>query len=180
MILFTVKQIERWNNLMLITKGVEQEPEYHPEGDVWTHSFQCLGNALRETKDTDLILAAWFHDIGKAIIRKGHEKESVRLMDDELSPKTLWLIKNHMRVRTFLSGEMHQLKKVREILDSAFFPQLIHLRRLDAKSRKPNRQFTIEPRDLAERLNDTVRCHFEHNKAKRRIAWRVNNAYKVR
>ncbi len=177
MILFTEEQISQWFNLMLITKGVEQEEKHHPEGDVWNHSFQALGIAMRETKDTDLIIAALFHDIGKSVITHGHEKESVRMMEDEISPKSLWLIQHHMRSRLFLSGEMNKHSKVRELLDNPFFPQLMHLRRIDAKARKPNRKYWIEPIDLADRLNKCVEEHFEHNKNRAKLRRDIANAH---
>ncbi len=43
--------------------GVEQPPEFHPEGDVWTHTRIML-NAMA-TDDPVLAWAVWLHDIGK-------------------------------------------------------------------------------------------------------------------
>ena len=47
-------------------EGVMQHLLYHPEGDVFIHSLQALYIAFRETNDTNLILAAMLHDVGKA------------------------------------------------------------------------------------------------------------------
>ncbi len=44
-------------------KGVAQPPQFHPEGDVWTHTRIML-NAM-ETNDPVLAWAVWLHDIGK-------------------------------------------------------------------------------------------------------------------
>ncbi len=44
-------------------KGVAQPPEFHPEGDVWTHTLMML-EGLREPTIT-LALAALLHDVGK-------------------------------------------------------------------------------------------------------------------
>ena len=44
-------------------KGVEQPPEYHPEGDVWTHTMMML-DGLR-TPSITLALGVLLHDIGK-------------------------------------------------------------------------------------------------------------------
>lgn len=44
-------------------QGVEQPPEFHPEGDVWIHTRLML-NAM-ETDDPVLAWAVWLHDIGK-------------------------------------------------------------------------------------------------------------------
>ena len=45
-------------------KGVEQPPEFHPEGDVWTHTLMML-DGLREPSLT-LALGALLHDVGQA------------------------------------------------------------------------------------------------------------------
>src|ERR1700693_5451930 len=44
-------------------KGVEQPPEFHPEGDVWTHTLIML-DGLREPTPT-LALGVLLHDAGK-------------------------------------------------------------------------------------------------------------------
>ena len=44
-------------------KGVAQPPEFHPEGDVWTHTMMML-DGLREPSIT-LALGVLLHDIGK-------------------------------------------------------------------------------------------------------------------
>lgn len=44
-------------------KGVQQPPEYHPEGDVWTHTLLML-EGLRAPTPT-LALGVLLHDIGK-------------------------------------------------------------------------------------------------------------------
>ena len=54
--------------------GVEQEPEWHPEGDVWTHNNMVLDEAakLRREEHGDfenmaLMLGALCHDLGKPL-----------------------------------------------------------------------------------------------------------------
>ena len=44
-------------------KGVPQPPEFHPEGDVWTHVLLMLG-AMRDPTPT-LALGVLLHDVGK-------------------------------------------------------------------------------------------------------------------
>ncbi len=44
-------------------KGVEQPPEFHPEGDVWAHTMRML--ELLEKPSLTLALGVLFHDIGK-------------------------------------------------------------------------------------------------------------------
>ena len=52
--------------------GVAQEPDWHPEGDVWTHTMMVLDQAARlrseiegETEKLALMLGALCHDLGK-------------------------------------------------------------------------------------------------------------------
>jgi len=44
-------------------KGVEQPPEFHPEGDVWTHTLLMLG--AMENPTPTLALGVLLHDAGK-------------------------------------------------------------------------------------------------------------------
>lgn len=46
-------------------KGVQQSPEYHPEGDVWTHTLLVL-EQLDHAPET-LALGALLHDVGKPV-----------------------------------------------------------------------------------------------------------------
>jgi tRNA nucleotidyltransferase (CCA-adding enzyme) len=51
--------------------GCEQEPEWHPEGDVWTHTLMVVDKAREQNHDLDrprritVMLGAVCHDIGK-------------------------------------------------------------------------------------------------------------------
>jgi len=53
----------------------EQEPLYHPEGDVWIHTLMCLDEMAKiktnnEYKDLVLFLAILCHDLGKPLCTK--------------------------------------------------------------------------------------------------------------
>jgi tRNA nucleotidyltransferase (CCA-adding enzyme) len=51
--------------------GCEQEPEWHPEGDVWTHTLMVIDKARELNRDLDrprlitVMLGAVCHDLGK-------------------------------------------------------------------------------------------------------------------
>jgi tRNA nucleotidyltransferase (CCA-adding enzyme) len=51
--------------------GCEQEPDWHPEGDVWVHTLLVIDNAVGESRDLDrarrltIMLGAVCHDFGK-------------------------------------------------------------------------------------------------------------------
>jgi tRNA nucleotidyltransferase (CCA-adding enzyme) len=105
-------------------KGVGQEPRYHPEGDVWTHTLLCLDamaglRSGHERRDLVLMLATLCHDFGKAAATqedeghfpaKGHEAEGVlpterflrRLSDEQrLFDAVVPLVKEHHRPLLF-------------------------------------------------------------------------------
>ena len=75
-ILFDKKFMEPLFNALERCVGIEQNNKYHPEKDVFNHSLQVLRLAFRETIDTDLILAAMLHDVGKADNKLGHKRNS--------------------------------------------------------------------------------------------------------
>lgn len=84
--------------------GVPQDPEWHPEGDVWSHTLHCLDAFARGRvgdRDEDLIvgLAVLLHDLGKATRTKvephdgrihsyGHEEAGVPLAEKFLAQVT--------------------------------------------------------------------------------------------
>ena len=53
--------------------GCEQEPEWHPEGDVWTHTLMVVDKARELNRDLDrpqlitVMLGAICHDLGKPL-----------------------------------------------------------------------------------------------------------------
>lgn len=95
-------------------KGVEQPPQFHPEGDVWTHTLLLLGQLEAGCSPT-LAWGALLHDVGKPptfrrapdrIRFDGHVEVGVamaaeicrrfRFSNDE-TWQTLALVENHMR-----------------------------------------------------------------------------------
>lgn len=96
-----------------------QHPEYHPEGNVWTHTLLVMDQAarLRPALPADWRLAYMFgmllHDIGKPVTTDlktftayGHEKAGLPLAkqfmerisnESELIDRTLRIVETHMR-----------------------------------------------------------------------------------
>src|SRR5579872_325924 len=83
--------IALWPELWSL-QGCPQDPEWHPEGDVWTHTIQVLDIArtrvdhLSKPKALTVLLAALCHDFGKPLTTKvidgrtralGHEAAGV-------------------------------------------------------------------------------------------------------
>jgi tRNA nucleotidyltransferase (CCA-adding enzyme) len=50
--------------------GVEQPPEYHPEGDAFNHTMEVVDRAATATENTNIRYAALVHDFGKGITPK--------------------------------------------------------------------------------------------------------------
>lgn len=94
-------------------KGVPQPPQFHPEGDVWTHTLLLLEN-LPSAAPLPLALAALLHDTGKPptftvtdrIRFNGHAEAGARIAARVLQrlkypsaiiDASVSLVKNHMR-----------------------------------------------------------------------------------
>lgn len=93
---------------------VPQDPRWHPEGDVWTHTLLVIEN-LPSNATFAMALAALLHDVGKAtttvvhetgrITAHGHENESKKIavevlddlgVDSKLKDEVLFLVFRHM------------------------------------------------------------------------------------
>lgn len=142
-------------------QGVKHSEKYHPEGDVLTHSLQVLRIAFRESVDTDLILAAFLHDIGKFENSHGHEQLAVEWLNSYCSVKTLWLIENHMRIHYYLNGTMTKLGKCLELAHHPWLPELIQLARWDKIGRVPGVKLVYDKVVIIERLNKAAQEHFK-------------------
>jgi hypothetical protein len=93
---------------------VPQDPRWHPEGDVWTHTLLVLEN-LPSNASFAMSLSDLFHDIGKAattviqecgrITAYGHEGVSAKIAleildllgaDEELKNDVSFIVRHHM------------------------------------------------------------------------------------
>ena len=135
--------------------------QYHPEPDVFNHLLQVTEVAFKESHDTDLIIAAMLHDIGKADNSHNHEKISCKWLEPYASIKTLWLIKNHMRIWRYLTGEMQRLMKRQELAQHPWLPELIQLASWDKMGRRANFTPRYNKEKIVERLNEAAEKHFE-------------------
>jgi poly(A) polymerase len=127
-------------------KGVEQPPQFHPEGDVWQHTLLLL-EQLRNPTPT-LALGALLHDIGKPntfrvaerIRFDGHVEEGVRLahailtrlrFSREEMEQVEALVENHMRFKDVPQMKESTLKR---FLRLPAFEEHLELHRLDVMS----------------------------------------------
>ena len=132
-------------------KGVEQPPEYHPEGDVWTHTLMLL-QQLEPGCAMTLGWGALLHDIGKPatfqppsgpgdrIRFNGHVEVGVKIGEEicrrlrfsnEETAQILALIQNHMRFSDVPHMKTSTLKRFFR-LDR--FPEHLALHRMDCRA----------------------------------------------
>ena len=125
--------------------GVEQPPEFHPEGDVWTHTLMML-EQLPAGVSATLALGALLHDVGKPatfqpgpgrIRFNGHVEVGVRIAEDICrrlrfsnyeSEQIAALVENHMRF-----GDVQRMKEstLKRFFRLNNFPEHLALHRMD-------------------------------------------------
>jgi poly(A) polymerase len=127
-------------------KGVEQPPEFHPEGDVWTHTLIML-EGLRQPS-IELALGVLLHDIGKPATFRiadrirfdGHVEKGVEIAHALLTrlryptaviEQAEALIANHMRFKDVPNMRESKLKR---FLRMPKFEEHLELHRLDCSS----------------------------------------------
>jgi len=127
-------------------KGVEQPPEYHPEGDVFVHTMKML-EALERPSAT-LALGVLLHDVGKPrtqtfedrIRFNGHEKVGAEMtaeictrlrLSNTDAERVTWLVGQHMRVSAV--KEMRE-SKLKRLIREEGFSELLELFRIDCAS----------------------------------------------
>ena len=127
------------------TKGVEQPAQYHPEGDVWTHTLMLL-EQLEAGAPLTLAWGALLHDVGKPATFRiatdrirfdGHVEVGMaigaetcrrfRFSNDE-TQQILALIENHMRFADTGHMKPSTLKRFFRLQE---FPQHLALHKMD-------------------------------------------------
>jgi poly(A) polymerase len=132
------------------TKGVQQPVEFHPEGDVWTHTLMML-DQLKSPSPT-LALGVLLHDVGKPgtfrvaerIRFDGHVELGEKIARDILGrlrisnadiEQVIALIANHMRFQHVT--QMRESTRKR-FLRLPHFDEHLELHRLDCASSHGN------------------------------------------
>jgi len=124
-------------------RGVEQPPEFHPEGDVWTHVLLMLEKMGVAT--ASLAFGVLLHDVGKPLTFRradrirfdGHAElgaaisagvlERLRFSKEDIGRVTA-LVANHMRFKDVLKMHTSTLKR---FLRLPHFEEHLELHRLD-------------------------------------------------
>jgi poly(A) polymerase len=128
-------------------KGVEQPPQFHPEGDVFVHTLLLLEKLPRPSPMT-LAWGALLHDVGKPATFRvadrirfdGHVEVGVKMAEqickrfrfsNHETEQILALVKNHMRF-----GDVQRMKEstLKKFMRLPRFEEHLELHRLDCQS----------------------------------------------
>ena len=135
-------------------KGVEQSPDYHPEGDVFTHTMLLLSH-LQAPAET-LAYGCLLHDVGKPpCVRRegehltfyGHTEKGAEMAGEILKrlkrSRATWervgyLVRNHLRHTQAPNMRLSTLKR---FLGEEGIDELLELTRIDALSSNGDLQY---------------------------------------
>ncbi len=128
-------------------KGCSQPPEFHPEGDVWTHTRLML-SLLPEVVSLPLVLSVLLHDSGKPATRtldpvegrirfNGHDRVGATMAEsilarlkfpNQIISAVVTAVANHMK---FMHVQDMRPAKVRRWLAEPGFADELELHRVD-------------------------------------------------
>ena len=128
-------------------KGVEQSPDYHPEGDVFTHTMLTLSHLGAPTET--LAYGCLLHDVAKPVcIRRdeqrltfyGHTEKGAEMAEEVLKrlkrsratwERVAYLVRNHLR---HIQAPQMKLSTLKRFLGEEGVDELLELTRIDALS----------------------------------------------
>lgn len=141
-----MNQLDVWFSELKALIGIEQNPKYHAEGDVWIHTMRVLDEAaclrIRVENSFGFMLGALTHDLGKALCSeringvvhayehemKGLEPASALLGrmtgEAKLIEYALNLVELHMKP-VLAASQGASVKKTNHLLDRAIDPEAL-------------------------------------------------------
>jgi tRNA nucleotidyltransferase (CCA-adding enzyme) len=158
--------------------GCEQDPEWHPEGDVWVHTLHCMDAFARERignewEDLVVGLAVLCHDLGKPLTSYKSEDGRIRAPKHEpkgeeptrsflarltnqvdLTEQVVPLVRRHLAPRTFYNdqasdGAIRRLARQVKRID-----RLVRVAKADIEGRPPRQDDFPEGPWLLERAEE--------------------------
>ena len=134
----------------LPTRGCEQPPQFHPEGDVYVHTLIML-ELLPPDASLELCLGVLFHDIGKPptfefdeaadrIRFNGHDRVGAEMAEEIMRrlrysnaniEAVVALVAHHMQ---FMHVQQMRTAKLKRFMARPTFPDEIELHRVDCTS----------------------------------------------
>ncbi|GIW44188.1 MAG: polynucleotide adenylyltransferase [Candidatus Binatia bacterium] len=123
-------------------KGVEQSPDYHPEGDVWTHTLLVI-EQLDHAAPT-LALGALLHDVAKPVTQARHDHRITFYGHCERGAEMAVAI-------------CQRLRRSRETWERVAFLVREHLRHIHAREMRPSTLKRFLAQEGIEELLELVR-----------------------
>ncbi|MGH7809790.1 MAG: CCA tRNA nucleotidyltransferase [Candidatus Binatia bacterium] len=135
-------------------KGVAQSPDYHPEGDVFTHTLLLL-ERLNGPSET-LAYGCLLHDIAKPVCMRqeaeritfyGHTERGAEMAEDIIKrlkrgravwERVAYLVRNHLR---HVQAPQMRLSTLKRFLREDGIEELLELVRIDALSSNGDLQY---------------------------------------
>ena len=135
-------------------KEVEQTPDYHPEGDVFTHTLLTLSHLQAPTET--LAYGCLLHDVGKPVCFRrdgdrltfyGHTEKGAEIAEEVLKrlkrsratwERVTYLVRNHLR---HTQAPHMRLSTLKRFLREEGIDELLELTRIDALSANGDLQY---------------------------------------
>lgn len=151
-------------------QGVQQPPQFHPEGDVWTHTLMMLGGLRQPT--TALAVGVLLHDVGKPptfsvrerIRFDGHVEIGAKMAGEICTRlrlpscetrRVVALVENHLRFKDL--PQMRRSTQMR-FLRMEGFDEHLELHRLDCLASHGNlSNYELAKRILAETPEEKIK-----------------------
>lgn len=172
-ILRSVGGLDVWFPELKSLIGLEQDPKFHPEGDVWTHTMEVLDRAAMYRPEAEkpypFMLLALTHDFGKAATTEivngrihayNHETEGLPVIEtflrritneSEIISYVLNMVPLHMKPNVTAASKS-AVKVTNKMFDRAEAPgDLIYFAMSDKPVMSGNNPFTGDPDFLFER-----------------------------
>lgn len=140
-------QLDIWFPELKQTIGLEQDPVFHPEGDVWTHTMEVIDRAAafrdRVSDPYSFMLLALTHDLGK-IVTTEEKKGRIHAYEHEVKGMPL--------VEAFVG----RLTSEKSVKDYVFNMVPLHMRPNVAAYSKPVLKSTNRMFDAATAPGDLI------------------------
>ncbi|MBR6224458.1 MAG: HD domain-containing protein, partial [Firmicutes bacterium] len=140
-------QLDHWFPELKELIGLEQDPVFHPEGDVWTHTMEVIDRAAgyrdKVSEPFSFMLLALTHDLGKIVTT---EEKNGRIHAYEHETKGLPLVESFLR----------RILNENDVIDYVLNMVPLHMKPNVAAHYKPALKSTNRMFDHAEAPEDLI------------------------
>lgn len=140
-------QLDHWFPELKELIGLEQDPVFHPEGDVWTHTLEVIDRAAgyrdKVSEPFRFMLLALTHDLGKIVTT---EEKNGRIHAYEHETKGLPLVESFLR----------RILNENDVIDYVLNMVPLHMKPNVAAHSKPALKSTNRMFDHAEAPEDLI------------------------